>query len=122
MAIRIASAVLSLAGLLALVLGLLFWAGTVSNLLSIHMLLGLLAVGALWVIGIGQAFAKAGNWAIAASALVVGAVTLVMGMIQSSLMIGDAHWVVQVVHVLLGLLTIGMGHMGAARYRKCAAK
>ena len=118
MVIRIASAVLSLAGLLALILGLLYWTGTALYLLQMHMLLGLLAVGALWVIGIGQVFSKAGNWVIAACALVVGAVTIAIGVIQSSLMVGEFHWVIQIIHLVLGLLTIGMGHMGAARYRK----
>jgi len=118
MVIRIASAVLSLAGLLALILGLFYWTGTALYLLQMHMLLRFLAVGALWVIGIGQAFSKAGNWVIAACALVVGAVTIVIGVIQSSLMVGEFHWVIQIIHLVLGLLTIGMGHMGAARYRK----
>lgn len=118
MVIRIASAVLSLAGLLALILGLLFWTGAALNLLQMHMLLGLLAVGALLVIGIGQAFFKGGSWIIAVGTLVVGAATIVIGMVQASLMVGEFHWVIQVVHLLLGLLTIGMGHMGAARYRK----
>jgi len=118
MVIRIASVVLSLAGLLALALGLLFWTGAALNLISMHMLLGLLAVGALSVIGIGQALAKGGNWPLAICALVVGALMIVIGMNQASLMVGDLHWVIRVVHLLLGLLTIGLGHMGAARYRK----
>jgi hypothetical protein len=122
MVIRIASAVLSLAGLLALILGLLFWVGIALNLMQMHMLLGLLAVGALWVIGIAQACSKPGGWIIAACALVIGAVTLVVGMIQASLTFGEFHWVIQVVHLVLGLLTIGMGHMAAARYRKSAAR
>ena len=121
MVIRIASVVLSLAGLLALLLGLLFWTGTAMNLISMHMLLGFLAVGALWVIGIGQAFSKGGNWIIAACAIIVGAVTLVLGMIQATLMIGEFHWAIQVIHLVLGLVIIGMGHMGAARYRKNSA-
>jgi hypothetical protein len=118
MTIRIASIVLSLAGLLALILGLLFWVGVALNLLSMHMMLGLLAVGALWVIGVGQAFFKAGSWIVAACALVVGAATAVLGMMQASLMVGAFHWVIQVIHLVLGILTIGIGHMGAARYRK----
>jgi hypothetical protein len=118
MVIRIASMVLSLAGLLALILGLLFWTGSALNFISLHMLLGLLAVGALWVIGVGQAFAKAGSWMLAAAALVIGAVMIVFGMIQSTLMVGDFHWVIDITHLLLGLLTIGVGHMAAARYRK----
>ena len=121
MVIHYASVVLTLAGLLSLILGLLFWTGTAANLISMHMLLGLLTVGALWVIGIGQAFSSGGTWVIAACAVVLGAVTIVIGQYQRSLMVGDFHWVIEVIHLVLGLLTIGMGHMGAARYRKCSA-
>jgi hypothetical protein len=118
MVIRIAAVVLSFAGLLALILGLLFWINSALNLIQMHMLLGLLAVGALWVIGIGQAFSKGGSWLIAACALVVGVAMIVLGWTQSSLMVGAFHWVIQVIHLVLGLLVIGMGHMGAARYRR----
>jgi uncharacterized membrane protein len=120
MVIRIASAVLTLAGLLALISGLLFWTGTALNLMSLHMLLGFLAIGALWVIGVAQVFAPRGSWIIAACALIVGAVMIVIGMTQSSLLIGRFHWVIQVIHLVLGLLTIGIGHMAAARYRKAS--
>ena len=120
MLIRTASIVLSLAGLLSLILGLLFWAGMALNLVSMHMLLGFLAVGALWVIGVGQAFAKGGSWIIAVAAFLVGTMTIVFGLYQASLMVGNFHWVVQVTHLVLGILTIGLGHMGAARFRKTA--
>ncbi|HEU4637681.1 MAG TPA: hypothetical protein VFS84_02420 [Candidatus Binatia bacterium] len=118
MAIRIASAVLTLAGLLALITGVLFWTGTALNLMALHMLLGFLAVGALWVIGVAQAFDPRGSWVIAAGALIVGAVMIVLGMMQSTLLPGEFHWIIQVIHLALGLLTIGIGHMAAARYRK----
>ena len=118
MVIRITSVVLTLTGLLSFILGLLFWTGAALNLISMHMLLGLLAVAALWVIGIAQAFSKGGSWTIAACALVIGAVTIVIGLYQSSMMVGEFHWIIQIVHLVLGLLTIGLGHMGAARYRK----
>jgi hypothetical protein len=118
MAIRIASMVLSLAGLLALILGLLFWTGSALNLVSLHMLLGFLAVGALWIVGVAQALTRSGSWIIAIVAIVVGALMVVLGLIQSSLMVGEFHWVIRIVHLLLGLLTIGMGHMAAARSRK----
>lgn len=122
MIIRIASIVLSLAGILALIFGLVLWTGMALNIISLHMLLGLLAVAALWVIGIGQAFVRGGSWIIAAGAVIVGALTGWLGMIQSSLLVGESHWIIQVIHLLLGLLTIGLGHMGAARYRRAAAQ
>jgi len=37
-------------------------------------------------------------------------------------MVGKYHWVIQIVHLLLGLTAIGLGHMGAARYRKSTAE
>jgi hypothetical protein len=113
MVIRIASVVLSFAGLLALILGLLFWANSALNLIQMHMLLGFLAVGALWVIGIGQALSRSGSWLLAACALVVGAAMIIIGLNQSTLMLGPFHWVVQILHLVLGLLVIGMGHIGA---------
>ncbi|HEY7319886.1 MAG TPA: hypothetical protein VIE89_20125 [Candidatus Binatia bacterium] len=118
MVIRIASVVLSFAGLLALILGLLIWTTSASNLIQMHMLLGLLAVGALWVIGIGQAFSRGGSGLVAASALVVGAAMILIGLNQSALLLGPFHWVIRVLHLVLGLLVIGIGHMGTARYRK----
>ncbi|MGE5217531.1 MAG: hypothetical protein ACM3SP_11070 [Chloroflexota bacterium] len=121
MVIRTASVVLSLAGILALILGLFFWSGSALNLISMHMLLGLLAVGALWVIGIAQALSKGGSWTLAAVALIVGAITAGLGMIQSSLLVGGSHWVIQLVHLVLGIATIGLGHIGAARHRKGVA-
>jgi hypothetical protein len=121
MVIRIASIVLSFAGLLALILGVLIWTGTALNLVQMHMLLGLLAVGALWVIGIGQAFSTGGSWIIATCALVVGGVLMFIGLTQASLMVGAFHWVIQLLHLTLGLLVIGIGHIGAAHYRKSTA-
>ncbi len=121
MVIRYASAVLTLSGAFALILGLLFWTGAALNLVSMHMLLGFLAVGALWVIGIGLFLSRSGSWLIAVVALIVGALTVVFGLYQSSLIIGESHWIIQVIHSLLGVLTIGLGHIGAARFRKPVA-
>ncbi len=121
MVIRIASAVLTLTGLLALISGSLFWMGLALNLMTLHMLLGFLAVAALWTIGIAQAIANRGSWVIAVCALLVGVLAIALGLYQSSLMVGPLHWVIEITHLILGILTIGLGHMGAARYRKASA-
>ncbi len=118
MMVRMTSAVLSLAGSLALILGLLSWAGVAAQFLAMHMLLGLLAVAALWVIGVAQALTEGGSWRLAACALIAGALTILVGLYQTSIMLGAYHWVIQVIHLLLGLLTIGLGHMAAARNRR----
>jgi hypothetical protein len=121
MVIRIASAVLSLAGLLALISGLLFWIGVATNLMSLHMLLGFLAVAALWTIGVGQFLSPGGGWVLAACALIVGAVMIYLGLYQSALLVGELHWIIRLIHLTLGISIIGLGHMGAARYRRGSA-
>jgi hypothetical protein len=121
MAIRYATAILTVAGLLALVLGLLLWIGLGVNLISMHMLLGLLAVGALWIVAIGQALAKNGNRILALAALILGGLTIWLGMIQAALLNGPSHWIIQLIHPMLGLATVGLGHMAAARHRKAPA-
>jgi hypothetical protein len=121
MVFRIASIVLRLCGALAVILGLLFWSGTALNLIPIHMLLGLLVVLSLWIVGIGQAFSSGGSWPLATGALLLGLLVIVVGMTQSSLLVGPFHWVIQVLHLLLGILAVGIGQIAAARWRNRSA-
>jgi uncharacterized membrane protein len=120
MVIRMGSFVLSIAGLLALLLGLALWIWGASTLVQMHMLLGLLTVASLWVIGIAQAFSPGGSWLTAGLAVLIGAVVLWLGMVQTSLMTGSSHWVIQLLHLVLGVAAIGVGHMAAAKSRKGA--
>jgi hypothetical protein len=121
MVFRIASIVLRLCGALAVILGILFWSGNSLNLIPIHMLLGLLVVLSLWIVGIGQAFSRGGSWPLAIGALLLGLLVIVVGMRQSSLLVGPFHWVIQVVHLLLGILAVGIGQIATARWRKSSA-
>ena len=121
MVFRIASIVLRLCGALAVILGILFWSGNALNLIPIHMLLGLLVVLSLWIVGIGQAFSSDGSWPLAGGALLLGLLVIVVGMRQSSLLVGPFHWVIQVVHLLLGILAVAIGQIAAARGRKSSA-
>jgi hypothetical protein len=121
MVFRIASIVLRLSGALAVILGLLFWSGNGLNLIPIHMLLGLLVVLSLWIVGIGKAFSSGGSWPLAGGALLLGLLVIVVGMRQSSLLVGPFHWVIQVVHLLLGVLAVGIGQIAAARRRNSGA-
>ena len=121
MVFRIASIVLRLCGALAVILGILFWSGNALNLIPIHMLLGLLVVLLLWIVGIGQAFSSGGSWPLAGGALLLGLLVIVVGMTQSSLLVGPFHWVIQVVHLLLGILAVGVGQIATARWRNSSA-
>jgi hypothetical protein len=119
--IQIASIFLRVFGTLALLLGLLFWAGIGLTFIALHMVLGLLVVLLLWIVGIGQAFSKQGSWPLAIGALVLGALVITLGLRQSALLVGPLHWVIQVIHLLLGALAIGVGQISAGRYRRGAA-
>jgi hypothetical protein len=108
---RYASAVVTLGGILALLSGLTHWLGIAPGFLSMHMLLGYLTV----------AFSAGGSSPVAALAIVVGAFTIYLGMNQTVLLPGENHWLIQLGHMVLGILTIGVGHMAAARQRHGAA-
>src|SRR5207253_9859956 len=94
MLIRIASIVLRVCGILAVLLGLLFWTGNAVNFVGLHMLLGVLVVLSLWVAGVGQALAPGGSWPLAAVALLLGLVVVVVGIRQSTLLVGSLHWLI----------------------------
>jgi hypothetical protein len=104
-------------GVLLLVLGLLFWSGDALNLIPVHMLLGLILVLSLWLLAAlaAQTGVPAG---MAAGAAVIGLITLILGLIQDSLLPGSTHWIIQVLHLLVGMAAIGSGEMIGGRLRR----
>ena len=115
--LTIAQMLVRVTGVLLLVLGLLFWSGDALNLIPVHMLLGVILVLSLWLLAAlaSQAGVPLG---IAAGAAVMGLITLVLGLIQDSLLPGSTHWVVQVLHLLVGMAAIGSGEMIGGRLRR----
>lgn len=121
MLIRISSILLGVLGVVALILGILFWTGNALNLVTVHILVGVLTVLLLLVVGIGQAVSKGGSWPMAILAVVLGAVSLWLGMAQLTMLLGSSHIVIQVIHLLLGLALVGVGQAMAGRYRRVMA-
>jgi hypothetical protein len=114
----IAVMVLRIAVLVALVLGIIFWTGNLENLQIVHMLIGFIVVLSLWVIGLAQGFIKGGSFGLAVATFIVGLLLAIVGLYQKNWLPGSAHWVIQVIHLLLGLSAIGLGEMIYARTRK----
>jgi len=110
--------VLRVAVLLALLLGILFWTGNAQNLTLIHMLLGFIVVISLWVIGLAQGFIKGGSFGLAIATFVIGLILAIVDLYQTRWLIGSTHWVIQVIHLLLGLSAIGLGEMITARTKR----
>jgi len=114
--------VLRVAVLGALVLGILFWTDNATGLQIVHIVLGFLVVISLWVIGIAQGVQRGGSFGLALATFVVGFLLALVGLFQTRWLIGSSHWVIQVIHLLLALMAIGLGEMIGGRYRRMMAK
>jgi hypothetical protein len=104
-----------------LVVGALFWIGTARSLVPIHMLLGLLLVIALWILAFVAARAGV-NATLVALAVVWGLIVAVPGMEQTRLLLGPSHWVIQVLHLLVGLAAVGLAEVLALRIKRARMK
>jgi hypothetical protein len=93
-------------GAIMIVLGLLFWSGNVLTLIPLHMLIGLVLVLSLWTLAILGAVVRV-NPARVALAIVWGFIVPVLGVTQDRLLPGSAHWLIQILHLLVGLAAIG---------------
>lgn len=116
--ITIADWVLRVAVLAAIILGILFWTGNADNLIAVHMLIGIVAVLSLWVIGLAQGFIKGGSFGLALATFIVGLALAIVGLYQQQWLPGSSHWIIQVIHLLLGLAAIGLGEMINGRTRR----
>ena len=103
-------------GLVMIVLGLLFWTGNALALLPVHILLGLLLVVALWTLA-GLAASARVHLGYVVLAIAWGFLLPALGLTQSRLLPGDAHWVIQVLHLLVGIAALGQAEGLAARIK-----
>jgi hypothetical protein len=90
-----------------LVAGIVFLTGHALNLIPAHMLLGIAIVVCLWISAIVAAMSRV-HAGIVVAGLVWGAVVIALGLTQGALLPGAAHWVVQVLHLLVGFGAIGL--------------
>ena len=99
--------IVRITGVIQIVLGVLFWTGNADALVPVHMLSGLILVISLWVLGI-LALQSHTNVSLAIVAFIWGLITIALGMTQGAILPGSAHWVIQVIHLLVGIGAIGM--------------
>ncbi len=110
-----------LCGLVLIVLGVLFWLNVATSLEIVHILIGVVLVLGLWALAYfaSQAGTPAGQvWL----AVIWGVVLPVLGLTQAQVLPGDAHWVIQIVHLLLGIGAVGQAEALGARLRKGAGQ
>ena len=121
---RIAIMVLRLAVLFNLITGILFWKGNADPLQIVHIIVGILAVISLWTLGIMQGL-RGGSFGLALATFVVGFLLALVGLFQKNWLpeaTSANHWIIQVIHLVLGLAAIGLGERVAGRYRRLTAK
>jgi len=100
-----------------LVLGVLFWTGNALDLVPLHQTIGFLLVFGLWTLA--ALAARAGvRPPLVALAAVWGLVVPVLGLNQTRLLVGSAHWLIEVLHLLVGLGAIGLAENLAARIKE----
>jgi hypothetical protein len=105
-----------LSGLTLIVLGVLFWTGHALTLIPVHMLVGFVLVLSLWTLAVLAARAGV-HPGLVILAMLWGGLVPVLGLTQDRLLPGDAHWVIQVLHLLVGLGAIGQAEGLAARIK-----
>jgi hypothetical protein len=101
-------------GVIQLVLGILFWTGNALGLVDLHQFIGILLVLALWTQA-ALAHRAGVPGGLVAGAAVLGLLVPIVGLTQRELLPGSAHWVIEVVHLLLGLGLLAMAENLATR-------
>lgn len=103
-------------GPVMIILGVLFWTDNATTLVPLHMLLGITLVLLLWTLAVLGAVAGL-SLGFVALALVWGLIVPILGLTQTRLLPGSAHWLIQVLHLLVGLGAIGLADTLARRIK-----
>lgn len=90
-----------------LALGIAFWTGHALNFVPLHMALGIALVLCLWITSALAASAGVSMAAVARGAI-WGIVVAAFGATQMQILPGPAHWIVQVLHLAIGMVAIAL--------------
>jgi hypothetical protein len=116
-AVNITSLFIRLGGTALIILGVIIWTGHGAALINAHMIIGILFVLALWVLaGIGAMVGV--SWALVTRTSIWGIVVAWFGMLQVQMLPGENHWVIRALHLLIGVVAIGVGEVSAVVIRK----
>jgi hypothetical protein len=116
-AVRIIQLIAGIAGLVALVLGLLMWFAQANVVLPVHMILGLIVTLGLLILAIMAVFTSELR-VLGVIGIIYALIVPVFGLTQFNLLVGDLHWLIRIAHLLVGLGAMGLIGIIAARYRR----
>jgi hypothetical protein len=107
-------------GLTQIILGLVIWVFHPDAVIPVHIAVGLALVLSLWTLAFLAAEAGVSR-GLVALAVLWGFLAPALGLTQGQLLVGDYHWVIQALHLLVGLVAIGLANGLAARIRRTQA-
>ena len=99
---RLCLMLMRLTAAIQLVLGVGFWTGHWIAAIPIHRTIGVIYVVLLWVLAV-LSLLKRRDVGLALFAIVWGVVIAGLGMAQQSILVGDLHWVIRVLHLVIAL-------------------
>lgn len=117
-AVHIVSLIARLALMATLALGLLYWIFQIS-VISIHMALGITGAVGLLALGVVAIFTR-GMRLLGVGSMVYAVILPVFGMVQSRILVGNPHWLIQTAHLLVGLGAMGVAMLVDRRYQRRA--
>ena len=97
-----------------LVVGIALWTGHWYSFVGMHMAVGVTFVLTLWAIGI-MALVQRRRTGVALLAMVWGLIVVALGMTQQRLLPGDLHWIIRVLHLVVGLAAMPIAGMLTVR-------
>jgi hypothetical protein len=89
------------------ILGIVVWTGHGDSLIPIHIAVGLLLVVDLWV-AVALGLRSGAPVGLAILALVWSVGMPVFGLLQANLLPGDAHVAIDVLHLIVGFIAVGL--------------
>jgi hypothetical protein len=119
--VTIARGLVRAAFIVQIVLGVIFWTGNALGLKNLHMLIGFILVLSLETIVVAAA-RRGVEVSLVILAGVWGVVTVLLGLTQESILVGSAHWVIRVLHLLVGIGAIGLSEALAGRIQSGATR
>jgi hypothetical protein len=94
-----------LGALVQVVVGIGLWTGHLYALVDVHRTVGMLFVLALWGIAV-IAMVQRRTVGVAAFAVAWGVLVAGLGFAQQAILPGDYHWVIRVLHLVIGLASV----------------
>jgi hypothetical protein len=105
--VRVAQMTVRACGAALILLGVLIWTGHFDNFIPAHKFFGIVLVLGLWTLAFLGARAGVPTGLVVV-AVAWGLIAPALGLTQENILTGGWHWVIQVLHLLIGLGAIGL--------------